>query len=405
MKQEMLHSFGAQQLLFGLHWQPIVGQASPQKAKLIARKQKAKAWVMAGHTFINVGLSYKSVSRKKVIYAAAVCYALLHPKGWHAAIYQLNSNTYWLAVAHEGTPMSLGDVLFANEQDALDALTRLTHQYPELISTPQIIALANFLALVSTHALQKTTLHPLRAPSWRPLVFMVCVLGALYWWRLEPAPVVQAAPVPEVDPYFQYWQQNKIQPNGKDALRKLIFSWHSIPLRLQDWQLQTVRCEAESRAPRWICEMHYTPLVETASVAQLEPILPKDWQIKQLSMQSAVLKNYIDFVGASSGWRTAQQVQLDLLSQLQHVRPAFSALRLAEPSALAQGVNHSSNYSPIFAQRLNFEGPLRSLPLLVDLDDALHWHRVSLIHKPQRTPSLKSSALQVSAQGVIYVRD
>lgn len=404
MLQEKIYDFGSQHLIFGLKWQPISGQVKPQHIKLITKRQKAKAWVIAGQTFMSLGLSYSRSPNKTSIYAAAVCYAFLYPKGWHASIYQLNEGLYWLAVVHEGTPMSLGDVLFDDEKAAQAALQSLAQQYPELSYAEQVSALADFLALIATHALQKATLHPVRTLSWRPLFLFCVALGALYWWRIEPTPVAVAAE-PEVDPYLLVWQQKKLQTNGKDALRQLLLSWEKIPLQLQDWQLQRVNCEVRKAAEHWACQVHYGAMNHQATAMQIESLLPENWQIKEVTMQSVVLENRIDFLSARGGWRSAEQVRLQLLSQLQPIRPAFSALTLGEPSVLTLGIPTQSQYTPIFSQVLRFEGPLRSLPLLVDLDEKLHWQQVSLTHQPQRQASLKSSALQASLRGVVYVRD
>lgn len=403
MSAEKIYSFGAQQLVFGLRWQPLSGH-SLQQIKQITKKQKAKSWVVAGHTFMNLGLSYSRKPNKTAIYAAAVCYAFLYPKGWHANIYQLNDGQYWLAVVHEGTPMSLGDVLFDNEKEAQAALLSLAQQYPELSSTDQVLFLADFLTLIATHSLQKALLNPVRAKSWHPLLLCFFALGALYWWRFEPAPVVVAAE-PEVDPYLVVWQQKNRQSNSKDALRQLILSWEQIPLRLQDWQLKSVNCEVKNASEYWQCEMKYDAVSHKATALQIESLLPENWHLKEVSLQSVLLQNRIGFLSNPSQWRSAEQIRLQLLSQLQQIRPAFNTLNLAEPAPLLQGIAAPSHYSPIFSQGLRFEGPLRSLSLLVNLDEALHWQKVSLTYQPQRQPSLKSSALQASLQGVIYVRD
>lgn len=403
MRLEKLYPFGEKQLVFGLEWQPLLDQAGPQQAALMAKQHKAKAWVIAGHTFMNIGLSYSPRSAKKVIYAAAACYALLHPKGWYASIYQLEDEVYWLAVVHEGTPMSLGDRLFSSEQEAQTALLALAERYSDLSYTDHVISLADFLTLIATHTLQKNQLQSLRFRFWRPFLLSCAALSAMYWLQFEPAPEVAAA-IPDLDPYLEEWQQRKIQPNGKDALRQLILSWEHIPLRLQDWQLQSINCEAQTVSASWDCEMRYGAMTDMATAMQLQSVLPASWHLKEVGLQSILVGQQIDFMSTSHQWRNTEQVRLYLLSQLQHIRPAFSRLSLAEPIPLRSGVP-PSRYAPIFSQGLSFEGPLRSLALLMSLDEALDWQRVSLTYQPQRQPSLKSSALQASIQGVIYVRD
>lgn len=407
MQPEKIHDFGSCQLIFGLKWQPLSGQLNTQQIKHMSKQQKAKAWVVAGHTFMSLGLSSSRKPNKKAVYAAAVCYAFLYPKGWHASIYQLNEQQYWLAVVHEGTPMSLGDVLFDDEQTAQAALLALTQQYPELPYTEQVHALNDFLALIATHSLQKATLHFVSASSWRLVLLGCLLLGALYWWHREPEPEQVLTTAPEVDSYLAVWQQKKPLPHGKAALKQLLKAWEQIPLQLQDWQLHSAQCDGNQTAEYWLCQMRYDAVSQMATVQQVESLLPVGWRIQDSSMQSVVLEHRIDFPHVGSQWRSAEQVRLQLLSQLQHIRPAFSVLSLADPSVLASGarMTASSRYAPIFSQSLRFEGPLRSFVLLLDLDEALHWQRFALTYQPQRQPSLKSSALQVSLQGVIYVRN
>lgn len=403
MPQEYLYVFGDKKLVLGLQWRPVVGQVSVQQAKLLAKQQRAKQWVIAGHGFFAVGLSYRRLASKKNTFSAAACYALLYPKGWHAAIYKLNDELYWVAAAHEGTPMSRGDKLFSSAEQAQAELVKLKRQHAEIQHAAAPIAISDFAALVATHALQKALLQTRRTLPWGLVLLGALALSLLAWQQLDPAPVEAAVIAPDIDPYLQHWQQKNIRPNGKAALLQLVSAWEQTPIELKGWQLKEIRCDVA--AQHWLCDYQYTAQAETATTLELDQMLPVGWEIKELTMQQAWLQASIPFIASGGHWLSAEQVRLQLLSQLQPIRPAFSALRLAEPINLLPHVVASHTYSPIFSQALYFEGPLRSLVLLADLDEALHWQRASLLYKPQAQAALKSSALQVTLQGVVYVRD
>lgn len=404
MQHEHLHVFGDKKLLMGMQWQPVVGQVSMQQAKLLAKQRRAKQWVVAGHGFLAVGLSYKRVAVKKSTFSAAICHALLYPKGWHATIYKLRDDLYWLAAVHEGTPMSRGDKLFTNQAQALAVLTAIKEQYTELNSSQEIIDINDFLALVATHTLKKALLHSIRTSLLKPMVLLGLFVVWLGWWQFEPTPVEAASVTPDVDPYLQGWQQKNISPNGKEALVQLVRAWEQTPIELKGWQLKEIRCDAALQ--HWFCEYQYAAQAETATTVGLDQILPAGWGIKALNMQQAWLQVRIPFTPIGGHWLSAEQVRLQLLSQLQPIRPAFSALRLADPVVLLPQIAvGSSTHTPIYSQTLYFEGPMRSLALLMKMDEALHWEKASLHYKPQAQASLKGSVFQVNLQGVVYVRD
>lgn len=404
MQHEHLHVFGDKKLLMGMQWQPVVGQVSMQQAKLLAKQRRAKQWVVAGHGFLAVGLSYKRVAVKKSTFSAAICHALLYPKGWHATIYKLRDDLYWLAAVHEGTPMSRGDKLFTNQAQALAVLTAIKEQYSELSSSQEIIDINDFFALVATHTLKKALLHSIRTSLLRPVGLLGLVVVWLGWWQFEPTPVEAASVTPDVDPYLQYWQQKNISPNGKEALVQLVRAWEQTPIELKGWQLKEIRCDAALQ--QWLCNYQYAAQTETVTTLDLDQMLPAGWEIKELTMQQAWLQASIPFVASGGHWLSAEQVRLQLLSQLQPIRPAFSALRLADPVVLLPQIAvGSSTHTPIYSQTLYFEGPMRSLALLMKMDEALHWKKASLHYKPQAQASLKGSVFQVNLQGVVYVRD
>lgn len=208
---------------------------------------------------------------------------------------------------------------------------------------------------------------------------------------------------PEIDPYLHYWESHQIQPNGTDALLKVLQHWEQLPLRLAAWQLQDSHCVAERAV--WQCSHRYTALTDMATASGLEAALPTGWAIQEVSLQQAQLQSEVSFINGQHRWRSGAEIRTGLLSRLQHIRSAFQSLRLGEPSNLTPGISAPTQYAPIYSQSLQFEGPLRSAALLTHLEEALHWQKAVLSYRAETQPSLKSSALQISLQGVIYVRN
>lgn len=402
MQINYLHPFGTKALLFGLRWQPVVGHMGAAQSKLQAKHHQAKYWVLAGQTFMALGLTTQLRSTKKELYAAAVCYALIYPKGMHATIYKIHDSLYWLAASHDGTPISKADRLYSDLNTVQSALDALVLQYPDLQYSHEIYAITDFLTTLSTRSLQTSMMHTMRLPLWRPAVLLLLLVLGFYGWQWGTEPVEAAYIEPEQDQYLAYWEKN-IKPNGKEALQQLLDSWAHIPLDIAKWQLQEVRCDAEQN--HWLCIYRYDAQTETASALDLETRLPNNWQVKEINMRQAWLQQQVGFVVGTSRWRSAEQLRLQLLSQLQSIRPAFSTLRLTDPLPLQPNLSPSAVYKPIYYQTLHFESPLRSLALLRDFDDALHWKQAILYYRPKASATLKNSALQASLQGVVYVRD
>lgn len=404
MRIEYVHSFGEKQLLFGLSWQSIVGQLQPPQLKQLLKKRQANHWVVAGHTFTALGCKHKRITLKKELYSAAVCYALLFPRGLHAAIYKINDTLYWLTGCQEGTPMSRADVLFADAESAGAALEQLTQQYADLHVSASFEELSDFFALIAARSLQKAEMQTLKKLSWHPVALVIACAGALVWWQfIEPGRVEAAAVEPEIDPYLHYWESRQIQPNGTDALLQVLQHWEQLPLRLAAWQLQDSHCVAERAV--WQCSHRYAALTDMATAAGLEAALPTGWAIQEVSLQQAQLQSEVTFINGQHRWRSGAEIRTGLLSRLQHIRSAFQSLRLGEPANLAPGISAPTYYAPIYSQSLQFEGPLRSAALLTHLEEALHWQKAVLSYRAETQPSLKNSALQISLQGVIYVRN
>lgn len=402
MQMEYVSVFGEKQLVFGLRWLSMVGEKSSPQTKQLAKKEKANHWVVAGTTFTAIGLKKKRAAIKKELYSAAVCYALLYPKGVHAAIYKINETHYWLVGCQEGTPMSRADVLFNSPDEVSAALDLLKQQYLELHVSAFFEELTSFFTLIATRSLQKAELYTLKRRLWPSAFLLSLCIALIVWWQLDLNQAEAASSEPEIDPYLSYWETQQIQPNGSDALRQLISFWEHLPLQLADWQLQDSSCEAQYNL--WRCKHRYVTTTDTATALDLEARLPEGWVIHETNMQQVVLQSQNAYEIGQGQWRTADEVRLGLLSQLQHIRPAFQSLRLVEPTLLVPAVASHAKYAPIFSQTLHFEGPLRSSALLLDVDNALHWSRATLTYRPQVMPSLKSSALQANLQGMVYVR-
>lgn len=409
MQQQYLYELGDKALVFGLSWQPVVGTVTAQQARLLAKQRKRKQWVIAGQHFFAVGLAAQRVRSKKStpVFSAAACHALLHPKGWRAAIYRLEQSVYWLAVVQEGTPMSVGDKMFSSSEQAQAVLQRMKEQHVTLEGSLEVQSIHNFMSVVGTHDVKKTAMQTVKRSLLLPVLYSLPLLFVVLWWHTESQPVEAAMVLPDVDPYWQHWQQRGLQPNGNAALQALLATWEHTPLDISGWQFKTVQCDAEQK--QWRCVYEYRAQHEKATAIGIEQNLPEAWQVKTLQLDKAWLQAFIPYEVSEGKWLSAEQVRLQLLSQLQPIRPAFTALRLGEPVALlsaaaVSGKPNAHKYSPIYSQSLHFDGPMRSMALLQNMEEPLDWQRARLDHNPNAQVALKNSALQVSLQGVVYVR-
>lgn len=401
MQMEWTHEDGHTLWLLGLGWLPVVGQLTAVQARQLAKKHKAKQWIVAGHTFRALGLSYKRRRKQKKHQAAAMAYAVLHPKGAHAAVFCVNESLYWLVAAKEGTPMRHGDKLFTTERAAQQALLQLHESHPELNFISQIQRFSDFSILLTARILEQTATHGLPRPFWSTSLVFILLMVGVYWWQFEPS--LEAAPVPEpaIDPYLSYWHKQKIQPNGRSALAALLTQWRRLPLELGGWQFKEASCRAQ--ASQWACTYDYSAKNSITTSAEFEGLLPEHWQIQSMDLQSVRVEQQVAFQTEYASWYSTENLRSQLLTPLQHHRAAFSVLRFTELSPLLKV--SASTFSPIYRQGLHIEGPLRSVALLLELGHEVHWSTLKLQHKPRNQLSLTSSALSVNLQGVVYVRD
>lgn len=408
MQNEYLYLSGERTFLFGLHWQPVVGHISTQQARQVCKYKKAKGWVIAGQTFFSIGLTNQRLKVKKNIYVAAVCYATLYPRGLHAAIYKIDDTHFWLIAVQEGTPIQQSDKLYPNSHEAQTALFLLAEKYAQMNYVSDALPLSNLLGSLAPRSIPKALIQSYTTKRWQILAVLIMLLGGVYvygWqWRV---PAVEAAVVePEIDPYLQHWNNQSISAHNHAALHSLLTHWHHMPLYLAQWRLDQIECVALTK--KWQCQHSYTPLTAMATVMDFERVLPDLWAITDVSLQKITVKSVAEIeLSAQPIWRSKEKVNLQLLSQLQHIRSAFTNLKITEPQSLLSRAPVLTNpsFSAIFSQKLYFQGPLRSLVLLSDFDDALYWKKASLKYIPQAKPSLKNSMLQADLQGVIYVRD
>lgn len=407
MKIESLQVFNQQSFAFGLSWYAVVGQVETQQVQLLAKRQKASAWVVAGHTFYSLGFSYSVYKHKSPCYAAAVCFALMHPTGVKVAIYHHDDLGYWLVASQEGTPICHADQLFSDESEAKRAYIELTHGYPSLIDPPSVFPLSDFISALATCPIQKSVLQPRSSSKpWKRILLVGVLLAGASWYGV-PDTVKAIEVEPESDPYFSYWQQQRLVASNQVALQALVSYWYQLPLVVANWKLEHVDCVVSSQT--WRCSQHYKPGLVSATVSDFEQNKPSEWTIQNTELQQIVVQNTVPFIVDSEVvWRSKAQINVALLSQAQSIRSAFTTIRISDPQVFfhkSQSVVTKQIFSPIFTQKIQLVGPLRSMALLEDVDSALYWAKASLVIKEQAKSNLKNSVLQVTLQGDIYVRD
>lgn len=406
MYLDYFHTSADKTLLFAVHWQPVLGQVTTQQIRQLCKYKKAKGWVIGGQNFLSIGLTKKRLSIKKEIYAAAICYALVYPRGLHATIYKIDDAHFWLIAVQEGTPIKQSDKLYATLDEAKNALILLIDQYPELNCVFEPFPIDNLLASLASRPILKALMKSYTTKKWKLFALIIVILGGVCGWQWQ-APTVEAAVIePEVDPYLQYWNTQAIAAHNHVALHGLLEHWHHMPLYMAKWRLDQVDCVTLTK--KWQCQHLYVPLTPTATVMGFERVLPDSWSITDVNLQKISVKSEVEIDSKlSATWRSREQVNMQLLSQLQHIRSAFINLKITDPQLLLTKAPLVTNptFTSIFSQKLHFQGPLRSLVLLRDFDEALYWRKASLKYIPNAKTSLKNSALQANLQGVIYVRD
>ncbi|WP_231570265.1 hypothetical protein [Achromobacter sp. RTa] len=423
-------------LAFGLRWFALIGSNVPALARSRGRRLRASHYVVGGAPAAMAGYGRLRPRRlggwpaerargsgAPLIQAAAQLYALLYPDGGHSLI-RLPDGRLWLVAAQRGTVLSQTDRLFASRDEALREQALLLSQRPALPAREPDAAWAALLQAADP-ASQLAVLPSRWAEVPLALrLFLACVgvsaVAPALWDALAPrwhareasAPGSLDGAAPPPDPYLVLLQTTAAHVPSE--LNRVLAGVGKLPIQVRGWALSRAHCLAG--AQRWTCSAAYVRAHSSATNQALHALRPAGWELSFQPMEAATLFWRIP---SRQAWLadlslpTSVQVDTELVTALQRLQPAFSAVVLAAaaplPISAPPGANGAAAANPerpgIRRRVLTLRGPLRSFALLPDAISTARWSQLSLEIQPQPSPGLASSTLIAELHGELYEQE
>lgn len=411
-------------LAFGLRWFALIGSNTPALARSRGRRLRASHYVVGGAPAAMAGYGRLKPPRqggwrasRAPVHAAAQLFALLYPDGGHCVV-PLPNGAHWLVAAQRGTVLSQTDRVYASRDEALREQQQLLAQRPALparqadavwAALQQAADPASRLnALPSRWAELPLALRLFLAcaglagaapPLWNALQAQGSALFAAADDAAEDAAALQ-------DPVLALLQTTAA--HRPSELARLLASVGRLPIQVRGWALTRAQCLAQPR--RWACSASYVRTHAYATNQALHASRPAGWDLSFQPMEAATLSWRL---ASRPVWLadlplpTGEQVDTQLVTALQRLLPAFSAVVLAAPAALPLSAPAAAA-PPGRAVRhrtLVLRGPLRSLALLPDTISTARWSRLALEIQPQPRPALAASTLVAELHGELYEQD
>lgn len=434
------------QWAFGLRWRSMVGAVGLAAAQEIVTKAKGSHFIVR-HTSVGYCTLPKEVSGS--VYCAAAVAARKH---LGTAIFCLNlqPQQYWFAVAQNGSPSGVDEVIGGmGEREAAEhvraiiaqykgeAVTVLTDIPPGVVDGQLQFALHDLIDLFrddsdSLTAIAKQAISipkPFMYAGFAGMLLIAGVQGWSYWDEYQKAQALQAVRSQEESPE-EAWgaafkkflaAHTKASPEALDAVRA---SLGNVPVYWHGWVLTGARCKAgdfnAARKQRpWTCQATY----ERARVADTTE------QFKSLVEKSGLAQSvtFTSISTAQLGWSIQQpaepmainnlqeqdKLNVGVASILQEYLPALAAkpdfkmasLELEAPKR-PDGKAHPKPPSipTVYRGELVLKGPLRSIDTLTGQLPMVEWEAVGLVYSkgsPTET-ALGSSLLMAEVTGKAY---
>jgi len=404
-------------LVFGLTWFALVGSHIAPMARARARQLKASHYVTGGQRAMSGGcIRLDRSARRGELHAAAQAYAQLHAEGAVCSVAALPDGRYWLVAAQDGAVLSRGDHVHATREAAEQALHALQSQRPALrqVEGEQLLdrvaqSLDAGSRLLAVDTRWASLPWPVRACA---LGAALAVLAPQAWdrWQKSHAPVpVAPDPTVELQAAFDTWR-GSIRIHTATDLKRLIESFHRIPLALRGWALQNIACEPQGSG--WKCAAHYARAQSQTTFEALSSAAPAGLQAEFETLERSVLRWSVQ--GAST---TLASVSLPrrpaqvFLGNLQRISPAFSEVTLGLPvePPIAQRLAGQAGASPakpglpgLRTRTLSVTGPLRSFGVLALQNTVASWSSFTLRVDAGRPSVLAGSVLLAQLQGTVY---
>lgn len=404
-------------LVFGLTWFALVGSHIAPMARARARQLKASHYVTGGQRAMSGGcIRLDRRARRGELHAAAQVYAQLHAEGAVCSVVALPDGRYWLVAAQDGAVLSRGDHVHATREAAEQALHALQAQRPAVrqIDGEQLLdRMAQSLDAASRMLAVDT--------RWAGLPWPVraCALGAALvvlapqaWdrWHKYHAPAPEIPdPVAELQAAFDNWR-GSIHIHTATDLKRLVESFHRIPLALRGWALRNIACEPQGSG--WKCVAHYARTQSQTTFEALSVAAPAGLQAEFETLEHSVLRWNVP--GASTTLATVslpRRPAQAFLGNLQRITPAFSEVRLglAVEPPVASRLAGQAGASParpglpgLRTRTLSVTGPLRSFGVLALQNTVASWSSFTVRVDAGRPSLLAGSVLLAQLQGTVY---
>jgi hypothetical protein len=431
MAESLILSQPGGALVFGMDWFPLVGARPLKQGRRVARRHRATHVVYAGEPAVAVGviaLPRSKMSGAKPLFSAGQNVARMYPNATFMMLLELDRGGHWLLAVHGGAVVARTDSVFRTPDEAAFMVDELRLAYPHIVllgepGSPMPPTLAAIEAASSSHSrLRRMARWPSVLP-WPIQVFVLALVLTLLlprlWTALQrPTPAQPAArPVDAA----QAWQQAVAISAQQRVLHEsrgyagLLEALYRVPVMMGGWALS--RAECLPGGSQWQCHALYGRRHAGASNDTLMSHLPEGWRVEFISMEQAravwnVAESNAPLLGRLL--KAAADNDRQWLSQLQALSAAFSRVSVGPsvPLALVPPTDREGKPiarpagQPVYVSRtFQLTGPLRSGSLLTPLAASMSWTRVKLSLHDTAVPSLKSSRLVLTLEGVLYEID
>lgn len=414
------------QLAFGLDWQPLISGRASSAARRIARQRKASHIVLDGEAPASFGygvLRARAHAQRRGVHSAAQNLARLHPSGSVGFVLAIGPEHHWLVAVHEGAVMARTDVVHRSAEQALQAMQDLRRLHPRLVilpDEPEGPGLESIARASDAGTLLRDTGRRRRQwLLWLCFVALLCALLAAMHRAWAPRSV-RAEPLAlgaaEVE---SRWREavsaaeRRIALHGVAATHEALRHVHRIPALIAGWALTRATCSAQGAS--WRCGADYERRHRHADNQGLLTAAPQAWRLDFPSIDRATAA--WEFTTTTLAGRrhmdTPEHNRRHLQSAWQGVRPAFGRIALGparpveiQPPLDGEGrpLQRPSGLPGYASRTVEFEGPLRSLSLLLPHTRSIAWRTVSLTVGAPLQPALGSSRLRATLHGDLYER-
>lgn len=424
MHQVLIRPVSSFNLAFGLNWHPLISGRASSAARRIARQRRASHIVLDGQSPASFGSGVLRAGkrwRRQVLHSAAQNVARLYPTGSVACILDIDCG-YWLVAVHEGAVMARADIVYRTLEQAQQALSALQRSHTRLVvlrpghDAPTLQTIAK--ASAEGTMLQDTGRRRRQWLTWLSLLVMA-LLVLVWWYRSWVLGAAQAAqPALGAEETATRWNQavaaveQHITLHGVAATHAILQHIHSVPAQLSGWALARVACQAD--AALWRCTADLDRRHPHANNDGLLNTAPSAWRLSFPSIDRASAAWEFPAATQAAGpgrVKSSAYNRRHLQSAWQGIRPAFGSMVLGQAAPVEISAPLDDEGRPLprplglpqyIRSPVQFEGPLRSVSLLLPHTHAIGWRSVALVVGAPVPPSMASSRLRITFHGDLY---